>query len=267
MQVQDSLPTDQDASRSSQEAQEGTYQPDPLPPYRVERPPASLPVQSVLEPIRACGLAPLEAYADINREDWFGEEFLPKLNEPLIGLTDKDNPDHLDEWAILKAIYGPLDLFKCKLSKSTMRRYQHWLTVRKSHVDRIPRGAKHYNYQRKRYRLGNYKRYKVLMETQAKYRGTIHGLYIYKRKIAKSRKEIWNLAEDEFSNLLVSLGNYPGTDIPYWKLFSQKQADGLQIRRTDTSLGWRLDNLEARYKGKVIALGKDLLYNKVEIVG
>ena len=251
-----STPRTYNGPRSSQEAQEGTYQPDPLPPYWVERPPASLPVQSVLE-----------AYADINREDWFGEEFLPKLNEPLTELTDKDNPDHLDEWAILKAIYGPLDLFKCKLSKSTMRRYQHWLTVRKSHVDRIPRGAKHYNYQRKRYRLGNYKRYKVLMETQAKYRGTIHGLYIYKRKIAKSRKEIWNLAEDEFSNLLVSLGNYPGTDIPYWKLFSQKQADGLQIRRTDTSLGWRLDNLEARYKGKVIALGKDLLYNKVEIVG
>jgi hypothetical protein len=186
------------------------------------------------------------------------------LEELLEGIQEEVEKS-LDDWEIRKAIYGPLDLTKVKLSKVTLR---HYLRQEKAKLGRKRRGKKtsgkkHYRSKRLAMRIKNYNRLDELHELQGSYRQTFWGRYVFRRKKAKEAGVPFHLTYEEFETIHVNLGMRPDTNLPWWKYLGSDKRYSLQMSRIDKKLGWGVSNIEFKYREAHVAFARDLI-NAVE---
>lgn len=187
------------------------------------------------------------------------------LEELLEGIDEEVNKP-LSDWEIKKIMYGPLDLTKVKLSKSSLRHYlrQEKIKLGRKRGGKKKSGKKHYRSKRLAMRIQNYNRLDELHEIQGKYRQTFWGRYLFRRKKAKEAKVPFHLTFEEFESIHVNLGLRPDTGIPWWKYLGSDKRYSLQMSRIDKKLGWEVNNIEFKYREAHVAFARDLINPVVE---
>lgn len=207
----------------------GTLNPTPSYPTSLPEIVDSLPVQEVL---------------GLFQEPTFGSD--------LDGVTKHIRKEHLDELAL------KYDWTKKEITEENFEEYQAWLTWRLQNKRKGRKGKRHYKSRRLRMKIRNYERDDELKRLQQAYRDSIYGKWVFKKKLCKQRKVEFKVTYEEYEHWLVSLGNVPGTNIPYWKLTGKHPDLGLKVGRIDTTKPFQTDNVKFTYKGEFICNAVDL---------